>query len=110
MENNYWIKKQCQELFEQAQKQEREGDYSSAVESYRRCILVEPENAQILYNLGIAYAEIMDVDNAIINWRKAIWLEPKFRSELAEAFLIDDELAETVIEDETTYWESHKAA
>ena len=37
---------------------------------------VDPENAQILYNLGIAYSELGQFDEAIIRLKKAVRIEP----------------------------------
>ena len=97
MTETYWIKKQSQELFDKALKYEMEGDNLSAIKSYQESLNIKPKNAQALYNLGIAYATINKIDQAISCWRRAIWLEPNFRNELIRAFAIDDEFSETVI-------------
>lgn len=97
---NYWTKKQSQELFEKALQLESEGKIDEAAEAYRKSLDICPKNAQVLYNLGIAYATLGKIDQAIRCWRKAIWLEPNFRNELVRAFGVDDDRSETVIGDE----------
>ncbi len=97
MTETYWIKKQSQDLFDKALELESEGKTDEAVVSYQESLRVNPKNSQALYNLGIAYATLNKLDQAISCWRRAIWLEPRFRDELVKAFAVDDELSETVI-------------
>ena len=105
MTETYWIKKQSQELFDKALELEAEGKTEEAVSTYHESLRVNPKNSQALYNLGIAYATLNKVDQAISCWRRAIWLEPRFRDELVKAFAVDDELSETVIgEDNLDYY------
>ncbi len=111
MTETYWIKKQSQELFDKALKYEMEGKTISAIESYLQCLEIRPKNAQALYNLGIAYATLNKIDQAISCWRRAIWLKPDFRNELVEAFALDDvEYSETVIGDDYLAIDLGKAA
>ena len=110
MTETYWIKKQSQELFDKALELEAEGKTEEAVSSYQESLKVNPKNSQAFYNLGIAYATINKLDQAIRCWRRAIWLEPRFRDELVKAFAVDDELSETVIGDDSLSYYYRKAA
>ena len=110
MTETYWIKKQSQELFDKALELEAEGKTEEAVGSYQESLRVNPKNSQALYNLGIAYATLNKLDQAISCWRRAIWLEPRFRDELVKAFAVDDECSETVIGDDSLSYYYRKAA
>jgi tetratricopeptide (TPR) repeat protein len=110
MTETYWIKKQSQDLFDKALELESEGKTDEAVVSYQESLRVNPKNSQALYNLGIAYATLNKLDQAISCWRRAIWLEPRFRDELVKAFAVDDELSETVIGEDYPAYIYQKAA
>ena len=110
MEETYWIKKQSQDLFDKALKLESEGNTEGAIRAYLDSLNINPRNAQALYNLGIAYATICKIDQAISSWRRAIWLEPSFRDELAKAFAIEDNNLETLIDDSYLSYDYRKAA
>ncbi len=110
MDETYWIKKQSQDLFDKALKLESEGNTEGAIRAYLESLNINPRNAQALYNLGIAFATISKIDQAISCWRRAIWLEPNFRDELAKAFAIEDDSLETVIDDSFLDYDYCKAA
>ena len=110
MTETYWIKKQSQELFDKAIELESEGKTDEAVCSYQESLRVYPKNSQAFYNLGIAYATLNKLDQAIRCWKRAIWLEPGFRDELVKAFGVDDECSETVIGDDYISYNYRKAA
>lgn len=96
-EYTYWTKRQSQEFFDKALKLESEGKYEEAVGAYISSLNSYPKNAQALYNLGIAYATMSNIEQAIRCWRRAIWLNSDFRNELVRAFEIEDERSETVL-------------
>lgn len=110
MTETYWIKKQSQELFDKALQSEAEGNTDAAIGYYQESLKVRPKNAQTFYNLGIAFATKSKLDQAIRCWKRAIWLEPNFKDELIKAFAIDDELSETIIEDEYALYDYRKVA
>jgi tetratricopeptide (TPR) repeat protein len=56
-----------------------------------------PDNGQAQYNLGIALATTGKLEQAFRAWKRAIWMEPRFRIELANAFDIEDDLREELI-------------
>ncbi|MDD2998088.1 MAG: hypothetical protein EOM80_12140 [Erysipelotrichia bacterium] len=95
--DNYWAKKQGQELFEQALQLEADGKVSEAVEAYQKSLAQWPFNGQAQYNMGIALATTGKIEQALRAWKRAIWLDPAFRLELIKAFDIDDELREELV-------------
>lgn len=52
------------------------GAFADAVSEWREASRLEPEDADVRYNLGIAYSEIGQHEAAIAEWREAIRLEP----------------------------------
>lgn len=94
---NFWTKKQGQELFEQALQLESEGKTSEAIDAYQKSLTAFSDNAQAHYNLGIALATQGKLDQALRAWKRALWLEPAFRLELIKAFDIVDEQREEII-------------
>jgi len=97
---NYWKKKQGHELFERALQLEADGKTAEAIEAYQESLIQWPHNGQAQYNLGIALATEGRIDQALRAWKKAVWLDQSFRSELIKAFDIVDELCEEVIDDD----------
>jgi tetratricopeptide (TPR) repeat protein len=98
--DNYWKKNQGQRLFEEALAHEANGKTAKAIDSYVKSLKSWPRNAQAQYNLGIALATQGDIEQAIRAWKRAIWLEERFKFELIEAFDLNDESRETVIDNE----------
>lgn len=110
MTENYWTKKQSQELFDRAVKLESEGKTREAAEAYQESLKLRPRNAQVLYNLGIAYATLEKLEQAVRCWQRAVWLESDFRGELARAFGIEDEQSESLVATDYYDYELEKAA
>lgn len=52
------------------------GRIKEAVPYLESMTKIEPENAQVLYNLGIAYSELGQYDEAIIRLKKAVQIKP----------------------------------
>src|SRR6056297_2470659 len=48
----------------------RNGDYEKAVELYRKAIDSEPENAMLHFNLGNAYVEMGNAEDAIFAYER----------------------------------------
>lgn len=103
MTETYWTKKQGQELYDKALELDSQGKTLEAVGVYQKLINASPKNAQALYNLGVDYATLGNIEQAIRVWRRAVWLDETFRDELIKAFSIDDDLAQTVIGGEDDY-------
>lgn len=53
-----------------------EGDVREAVDSFKRAILVDPNNADAYAYLGRVYYELHDVQEAASYWREALRIDP----------------------------------
>jgi protein O-GlcNAc transferase len=56
------------------------GRMREAVEAYRRYLATDPQNADVLYNLGLALQNLSQFDEAIACYTQAITLRPAFPS------------------------------
>jgi uncharacterized protein (TIGR02996 family) len=59
--------------------QYRNGQYSKAIESGRKALVFEPDNADVYNNIGVAFAAMRQWDDAIQNEEKAVALKPDFQ-------------------------------
>lgn len=80
--NEYWIKL--------ADKQSSSNLYWEAVSSYNQALLIDPENAFVLYQLGVLYEKLDRTDSAILAYEKLLkipseLIEERFQDELDEA-------------------------
>lgn len=69
------------------------GDFATAIDVYEH-VLQEGESASVYYNLGNAYYKVDDIARAILNYERALLLEPsnkdiQFNLELARSKTID---------------------
>ena len=55
----------------------RQGKWQEAVENYRKALTVVPHDAGLLYNIGVAYVEGKQYDLALIEFDKALALDPE---------------------------------
>ena len=51
------------------------GDLSASIESFEKAILINPDYAEALYNLGVAYQKLDQPDMAIETYKKAIAIQ-----------------------------------
>ncbi|MGD9146785.1 MAG: tetratricopeptide repeat protein [Anaerolineae bacterium] len=66
------------------------GEFEEAVAEYEQALEDEPENVDVLSNLGVAYYNLGQLDKAIEQYSKAIEIAPKdadIRSNLAAAYV-----------------------
>lgn len=66
------------------------GEFEEAVAEYEQALETEPQNVDILSNLGVAYYNLGQMDKAIEHYSKAIEIAPKdadIRSNLAAAYV-----------------------
>ena len=66
------------------------GEFEQAVDEYEQALKLEPENVDLLSNLGVAYYNLGQLDKAIDQYSKAIEIAPgdaDIRSNLAAAFV-----------------------
>jgi tetratricopeptide (TPR) repeat protein len=65
-----------QDLFSEANQQYAAANYKQAVEQYEDLVRKNQGNAPIFYNLGNAYFQVRDFGHAILNYERALALEP----------------------------------
>lgn len=65
-----------EELFDRAVQAERAGDAAKAIEFYTRCAELDPQNAAIFNNRGIAYSRNKEYDRAIEDFDRALSIAP----------------------------------
>ena len=54
-----------------------EGDVAGAIRTYERALTFDPNSAESMYNLGVAQAEIGEIDRAIISYETTLKLRPQ---------------------------------
>lgn len=80
--------------FEQGNKLYTEGDYAGAIQEYEKIVAADYESAELYYNLGNAYFRNGQLGLAIMNYIRAIRLDPgdsdiQANLEFARQFAID---------------------
>ena len=70
------------------------GDYKAAIEAYETILTNEGEAADVYYNLGNAYYKSENIAKAILNYERALLLNPSdedvaFNLELARSKTVD---------------------
>lgn len=63
-------------LWERANQEYATGNYEAAVSLYEQLTAQNPAQAEIYYNLGNAYYKLNKMGPAILNYERALWLEP----------------------------------
>ena len=53
------------------------GNFSMAIESYKKALALDANNSEAYFNMGVAYGEMGDVDQALLAINKAISMEPQ---------------------------------
>lgn len=109
---NYWNKKKSIQLFDEGVQLELDNDPIKAIELYQKSIEIWPENSKAQYNLGLALATNGKIDQAIRAWKRAVWLNPDFKTEISSSLQLcdsDETETETVLFD-STYGVKLKAA
>ena len=68
----------------------RSGEFEEAVAEYEKALEIEPENIDLLSNIGVAYYNLGQLDKAIDHYSRAIEIAPSdadIRSNLAAAYV-----------------------
>jgi len=66
-------------LTERGNREAREGNYDSAINIYDKVLKINPNNADIYYNRGLAWAYKRDLENAISDYTKALEIKKDFK-------------------------------
>jgi tetratricopeptide (TPR) repeat protein len=69
------LKPQRLDYLNEALALERQGDYDSALTSYRLALRDHPQDARILQNMAIAFTKTGRIDEAIRHYRRALELD-----------------------------------
>ncbi len=85
-----------QELFEQGNQLYQQGDFAGAVEAYRAVRTAGWEGADLHYNLGNAHFKAGELGRAILEWERALVLEPGHADALANLDLARSLTADAV--------------
>jgi Flp pilus assembly protein TadD len=76
--------------FRQGNEFSESGDFEAAVEEYKKALELEPENVDVMSNLGVTYYNLGQLDEAIEQYTKALELAPRdadIHSNLAAAYV-----------------------
>jgi tetratricopeptide (TPR) repeat protein len=74
-----WTVNAQQEVFEQANQSYEKGQYVEAIGSYEESIVAGYTSDELLYNLGNAYYQNKEIGKAILNYERALKLNPSFK-------------------------------
>jgi len=80
----------AEEHFERGNELSLSGDFEQAIAEYEQALEIEPENVDLMSNLGVAYYNLGQLDKAIDQYSRAIEIspsDPDIRSNLAAAYV-----------------------
>jgi hypothetical protein len=84
----------AQETLQQANEVYTQGDFARAVESYQQTLAEKSASAEVYYNLGNCYYRLNQIAPAILNYERALLLDPgdgdiRFNLEIARLKTVD---------------------
>ena len=92
-----WAGVQAQEeLFLQGNAHYQEGDYGAAVEAYQAVVDAGLESAEIYYNLGNAHFRAGSPQRAVLNYERALRLDPANEDAAANLAFVRQRLADRI--------------
>jgi tetratricopeptide (TPR) repeat protein len=80
----------AEEHFKRGNELSLSGEFEEAVAEYEQALEIEPENVDLMSNLGVAYYNLGQLDKAIDQYSRAIEIAPNdadIRSNLAAAYV-----------------------
>jgi Flp pilus assembly protein TadD len=80
----------AEEYFKRGNELSLSGEFEEAVAEYEQALEIEPENVDLMSNLGVAYYNLGQLDKAIDQYSRAIEIAPNdadIRSNLAAAYV-----------------------
>jgi tetratricopeptide (TPR) repeat protein len=85
----------AQVLLEQGHDQLDRGNYQAAFEIFHQAALLEPQNPQVLYGLGLAYFRLEKYQEALVHLNQALAIQPTYILALARRGLVYKQLKQT---------------
>jgi len=76
----------------------REGNSAAALADYQAAVTADPLSAIAYYDLGVAYGERDDVDQARTSFQKALLINPRYKSALFDLAVLDTPTEPTTAE------------
>src|SRR5579859_6449035 len=64
-------------LFSRAMELQKDGDLLGAVDAYKSALAITPDRADALSNLGAAYAQLGQFDDAVKQYNAALKVDPQ---------------------------------
>jgi len=86
-----------EEIFQQGNQRYQEGDFTGAVEAYEAVRAAGYESAELHYNLGNAYFKAGDLGRSILEWERALVLDPGDEDTVANLELARSLTADAVV-------------
>ena len=80
----------AEEHFQRGNELSLSGDFEEAIAEYEQALEIEPENIDLMSNLGVAYYNLGQLDKAIEQYSRAIEIapnDPDIHSNLAAAYV-----------------------
>ena len=102
----------AEEHFKRGNELSLSGDFERAIEEYRQALEIEPDNVDLMSNLGVAYYNLGELDKAIVQYSRAIEIapnDPDIRSNLAAAYVQKHQLSGALEHLESALAEYQKA-
>lgn len=82
--------------WQQANKHYQQKNYDSAAHYYAQIAKLEPRNADVYYNLGNTYYRLNDVGNAVLNYEKALHIQPSHRQAADNLYLAQNRISNRI--------------
>ena len=90
--------KKAQELSTRAVELQNSGNFQEAITTYLAAISINSQDAQLCYNLGTAYQRAGDLNNALLQYQKALDLDKNNQTYVNAIKLVKAELANPLIQ------------
>lgn len=83
-----------EDLTQQAEQEYRQGKYLEAADTYKKILAGGQESAQLYYNLGNCYYKLGENTQAILNYERALLLDPgdkdaRYNLQMAQSQVVD---------------------
>lgn len=57
----------------------RQNDFENAIKAFKEADIINPEDAQLQYNLGLSYFKLELYNPTVEHWRKCLRIDPKHK-------------------------------